>query len=79
MRKIGKIQRETNNAVAQWKRTQQPNHQGYYICYICGQWVTYLMAEHVKSKAQHPELRTDQSNFKPVCAECNRKKGSKSY
>lgn len=78
LRPIGNQGKRTARAVAKWKRLQKPNHQGYYQCYICGRWVDYLMAEHVKSKAQHPESRTDPSNFQPVCADCNRKKGSKS-
>jgi 5-methylcytosine-specific restriction endonuclease McrA len=44
---------------------------------MCGKWITYLEAEHVKSKARHPELRTEANNLKPCCAECNAKKGSK--
>lgn len=79
MRRQGKQGKRTASAVAKWKRTQKPNHQGYYICYICQKWVTYLMAEHVKSKARSPESRTDLSNLRPVCAECNKEKGSRSY
>lgn len=74
--KIGKQGRKTAAAVAKWKKTQKPNHEGYYVCYMCGKWVEYLEAEHVKSKARHPELRTDPSNFKPTCDECNNKKRS---
>lgn len=75
--KIGKAGKRTNAAVAKWKKTQEPNHEGYYVCYICGKWITYLVAEHVKSKARHPELRTDPNNLKPTCDDCNREKGSK--
>lgn len=77
MREIGKQGKKTAAAVAKWKRNQQPNHQGYYICYLCGKWITYLMAEHVKSKARRPDLRTNPDNFQPVCESCNEKKGSK--
>lgn len=79
MRQIGKQGQKTIDAVAVWKAKTPPNHQGYWVCYICGIWVDYLMAEHVKSKARHPELRTKESNFRPVCADCNRKKGSKDF
>lgn len=71
------MQRQTANAVAKWKKTQKPNHQGYYTCYLCGRQVAYLMAEHTKSKVRHPNLRTDPNNLKPVCADCNERKGSK--
>lgn len=78
-RPAGKVQTATNKAVAEWKANQKPNHEGYYQCYICGRWVDYLMAEHVKSKARSPESRTDHNNLKPVCARCNKAKGSKSF
>lgn len=77
MNRIGKVQKNTNAAVAKWKNTQQPNHQGYFLCYLCSRWVTYLVAEHTLSKARHPEFRTDTSKLRPVCNECNAKKGSK--
>lgn len=77
IKKIGKQGKKTAAAVAKWKKTQQPNHQGYFTCYMCGKWVPYLIAEHVKSKARHPELRTDFNNLKPTCDDCNREKGSK--
>lgn len=79
LNKIGRVGKETAKAVAKWKRTQQPNHQGYYECYICHKWIPYLMAEHTKSRARHPEFRTDTTKMKPVCDECNAKKGSKDY
>ncbi len=77
MNKTGSVQKKTAQAVANWKKTQKPNHQGYYQCYICGRWIPYLEAEHVKSKVRHPELRTDMDNLRPVCDPCNEKKGSK--
>jgi hypothetical protein len=32
--------------------------------------------DHVKSRARHPELRTEQSNLKPICRKHNKEKGS---
>lgn len=75
--KIGRVGKKTNAAVAKWSRGQKPNHQGYYICYMCGAWITYLRAEHVKSKVRRPDLRAEPSNFKPTCDPCNEKKRSK--
>lgn len=77
LNRVGKQGKRTAAAVTKWKRVQKPNHQGYFECYICHRWITYLEAEHVKSKARHPELRTDPNNFKPTCTECNEKKRSK--
>jgi hypothetical protein len=75
MNKIGKVQKKTQSAVDKWKRTQKPNHAGYFTCYIGGDLIPYLVAEHPYSKARHPELRTDQI-FEPVCNEHNALKGS---
>lgn len=77
LNQLGKQGKKTAAAVAKWKKTVKPNHQGRYECYICHTEVDYLMAEHVKSKARHPELRTELNNLKPVCADCNAAKGSK--
>jgi len=77
--KVGKQGKKTASAVAKWKKTQKPNHEGYYTCYLCGKWVPYLEAEHKLSKARHPESRTDPNNLAPVCSECNEKKRSKDY
>lgn len=77
--KIGKQGKKTAAAVAKWKKTQTPNHEGYYECYICHKWIPYLEAEHKLSKARHPDKRTDPTNLAPVCSECNEKKRSKDY
>lgn len=77
LKRVGKQGRKTAKAVAEWKRKTPPNHQGYWVCYICEKWVDYLMAEHVEGKARHPSMRTDHDNLKPTCAECNEQKGSK--
>lgn len=37
------------------------------------------MAEHKESKARNPSKRTDPTNLAPVCADCNKEKGSKNY
>lgn len=75
MRRVGKQGQKTAQYVEKWKRTQKPNHQGYFVCYISGQWIPYLMAEHPYSKTRHPDLRTNQT-LEPVSAEINKLKGS---
>lgn len=77
--KVGKQGKKTNAAVAKWKKTQKPNHEGYFVCYICKKWITNLTAEHMLSKARHPDQRTNPENFAPVCDDCNREKASKDY
>ena len=79
IRKVGKQGKKTAAAVDKWKRKQKPNHQGYYVCYICGKWIEYLTAEHMLSKARHPSERDNPDNFAVVCHDCNREKASKDY
>jgi 5-methylcytosine-specific restriction endonuclease McrA len=78
LQKIGKVGKKTQAAMAQWKRKQKPNHEGYFICVYCERWKTYTRAEHTDSRARHPESRTDQSKFDEACDECNERKGSMS-
>jgi len=75
MKKVGRVGKQTAATVAKWKKTIKPNHEGYYTCYIGGDLVPYLTAEHPYSKARHPELRITQK-FEPVCNEHNTLKGS---
>jgi 5-methylcytosine-specific restriction endonuclease McrA len=79
MNKIGRVGKETAKAVAKWKKSQKPNHEGYFICYMCKKWVPYLQAEHVKGRARHPGKRTAMDNLMATCSDCNAKKGSKEY
>lgn len=72
--RLGKQGKRTAAAVAKWKKTQEPNHQGFYQCYIGGDWIPYLRAEHPYSKASHPDMRTTQK-LEPVCDEHNALKG----
>jgi 5-methylcytosine-specific restriction endonuclease McrA len=62
-------------------RHHLPNHQGYYVCYICRKWVreNEVELDHVKSRSRHPELVFDEDNIKPICHDCNFKKGSKEW
>jgi hypothetical protein len=75
MRSVGKQGKKTAAYVAAWKRTQKPNHQGYFKCYIGADMIPYLMAEHPYSKARHPDMRTNQK-LEPVCDAHNALKGS---
>lgn len=75
MNKIGRVGKETASYVEKWKRRQEPNHQGYFTCYISGVQISYLMAEHPYSKARHPDKRTHQK-LEPVSAKINELKGS---
>lgn len=76
IKQVGRKGKEIAKAVKDWKKTQPANHEGYWECYMCRRWIPYLTAEHVKSKARHPDLRTDPANLKPTCDDCNRTKAS---
>ena len=69
------MQKATDAYVAQWKREQKANHQGYWTCYIGGHQIPYLTAEHPYSKTRHPDMRTNQK-LEPVCNSHNQMKGS---
>jgi len=57
-----------------------PNHQGYYVCYLCGIWVPQneITIDHIVSRSRAPELRFVFSNLAVCCSSCNEAKGSRS-
>lgn len=65
----------------QWLKDNPPNHEGYYMCYICGRWIaaSVITIDHVipRSNANNYANRHDVSNLRPCCWSCNNKKGSK--
>jgi len=79
MNRVGKIGKRLSAQSKQWRIDNPPNHEGYYICYICDVWIPAdeMNVEHTKSKARHPEFRFDKGKLKPACGECNEDKGSK--
>lgn len=65
----------------QYLRDNPPNHQGYYICAICGSWVHHrvITVDHIipRSNAHNYAHRNDYSNLQLACWNCNNAKGSK--
>lgn len=78
MKKVGRVGQKLIDQSKQWRQKNPPNHQGYYVCYMCGRWILpeEMNVEHTKSKVRHPELRFDEGKLKPACGDCNEKKGS---
>lgn len=78
MRQIGKVGKEWLRTRREWVKLNRPNHQGYYVCCICGKWVPEkaMQLDHILSRSRHPELRFDLTNLQPSCGPCNQKKGS---
>lgn len=79
MKKMGKIGKALAKQSREWRAENPPNHQGYYICYLCLKWIPAdeMNVEHTKSKARHPEFRFIKGKLRPACGSCNEQKGSK--
>lgn len=57
-----------------------PNHEGYYICYLCHKWVTAedITLDHVEARSHSAHLRYNEDNIEFCCGPCNSRKGSQS-
>lgn len=57
----------------QWLKDNPPNHQGFYICGICGRPVSIegVELDHVQNRSTHPHLRFDPENVRPAHSACN--------
>lgn len=71
---------------AQWNRTRRvwvlnnpPNHQGQYVCGICGKTVhiSDMELDHIIPRSGEPTSKHDSTNLQPSHAFCNQLKGSK--
>jgi len=71
--------REWLNTRSRWLKENPPNHQGYYICYLCDKWVdsSEITLDHIIPRSIDRSLIHDFSNLKPCCYKCNAEKGSK--
>lgn len=78
MNPIGKIGKNLAAQSRQYRKENPPNHEGYYICYLCGRWILpeEMNVEHTKSKTRNPGFRFDKGKLKPACGPCNESKGS---
>lgn len=81
IRPIGKKSVKWLATRRKWLRNHPPNHQGYYICYLCGIRVhkDKVELDHIYSRSRRPDLVYNENNLRPCCHECNQLKGSKSY
>lgn len=62
-----------------WIENNPPNHEGQYLCGICGKPVSSSSFEldHVIPRSNRPDLIYEYSNLQPSHSECNYKKGSR--
>lgn len=81
LRQLGKKGTKWFKFRGKWFDTNEPNEQGFYVCYICGDnlkpWEVTL--DHVYSRSSRPDLVFDDRNIEPCCYLCNMDKGSVSY
>ena len=59
----------TSSAYVNWRR--QVYERDDYTCQVCGQRGGELNADHIKSFANHPELRLELSNGRTLCKPCH--------
>lgn len=76
---MGKVHDQWIKARRDFLRLNPPNHEGYYVCYICGVWVleSEITVDHIVSRSRAPHLRYTFSNLAVCCSSCNEAKGSK--
>ena len=62
-----------------WVKQNPPNHQGHYVCGICGRTLdSYDMElDHITPRSGTPESTADFLNLQPTHSICNRLKGSR--
>lgn len=62
-----------------WCKKHPPNHEGYYVCGICGKSVhdTDMELDHINPRSGSPASFADFSNLQPTHSFCNRQKGSR--
>lgn len=78
--KRGKISNEWIKRRKIWVKDHPANHQGAWVCYLCGQWVYKedMELDHVSPKSSTPkEIANSDDNLRPTHAICNRNKGSR--
>lgn len=71
MRQIGKRGLQWQATRRKWLKLHPPNHQGYWVCDICGVWTAQIDLDHIKKRGSHPELLNDLTNLRPLCRSCH--------
>lgn len=62
-------------------KANPPNHQGYYVCYLCGRWIPAadITVDHIIPRSRHTHAIDDPNNLALCCGNCNSIKGSQVY
>jgi 5-methylcytosine-specific restriction endonuclease McrA len=77
--KAGRVSKERRRRREIWIQDHPANHQGAWVCYLCGQWVYKedMELDHVEPKSSTPKKIADSDdNLRPSHYLCNRNKGS---
>lgn len=64
-----------------WVKQNPPNHEGHYVCGICGKTLdSYSMElDHITPRSGNPMSSSDFSNLQPTHPSCNQMKGSRRW
>lgn len=76
MKQIGKRGRQWQATRRLWIKNNPPDHAGYYICGLCGQYLhsSEMTLDHILKRGSHPEEVNNLANLRPVHAYCNAKR-----
>lgn len=79
LKPIGRVTKKWMLTRAAWFHTNEPDKNGFYTCYYCGERLlpNEVELDHMYSRSRHPELRSELTNLVPACHTCNSTKGSK--
>lgn len=78
LKKHGKENANWRKVRAVWVTNNPPNHEGFYVCGICGESVhiSDMELDHIVARSSSPASRYELDNLQPTHALCNQKKGS---
>lgn len=79
LKKYGKKDAFWRKVRANWVKLNPPNHEGQYVCGICGKSVHIddMELDHINPRSGAPESISDFTNLQPTHNYCNRRKGSR--
>lgn len=79
LKKYGKKSALWRKVRATWVANNPPNHEGYYVCGICGRpvHIDEMELDHINPRSGAPESFSDFTNLQPAHGFCNGLKGSR--
>lgn len=75
--KPGKRTKEWLRVRKEWVKDNPPDHEGYYVCGLCGRPVHYQEMEVDHVMGRKGVLLVDKANLQPTHVICNQEKGSR--